>query len=240
MFAMDVKALYPSIPKIEGLKACEEALKKRTKQTLKRESVMEMLQIVLENNIFEFNQKQYTQIDGTAIGSKLGKNFACTYMGEWEDQLLRKCNKKPLIFLRYIDDVFGIWQHTEEELHQFHRTANSIHPKIQLDLKVATNQIEFLDVLVEVQENCLQTRIYAKPTDKHLYLHSKSDHPETTKRAIAYGLGIRARRICSTENANQEERKAIQRQLIKRGYKKTSIEKSLVKVDMKERETLLQ
>ena len=42
-----------------------------------------------------------------------------------------------------------------------------------------------------------------------------------------------------TEHAYQEERKAIQGQLIKRGYKPTSVEKSLAKVDMKERETLL-
>ena len=56
--------------------------------------------------------------------------------------------------IRYIYEVFGIWQHTEEELYQFHKIANSIHPQIQLDLKLFTSHIEFLDVLVEVQENC--------------------------------------------------------------------------------------
>ena len=28
-------------------------------------------------------------------------------MAEWEKQALRKCNKLPLVYLRYLDDVFG-------------------------------------------------------------------------------------------------------------------------------------
>ena len=240
MFTMDVRKLYPSIPQREGIEACREALEKRKNKSIPTQAVIDMMKVVLENNIFEFGEDKYLQTEGTAIGSKLGKNFACTYMGRWEDQLRKTCSKKPLTFLRYIDDIFGIWEYTEEELQQFHKVANSIHPQIQLDLKWSTSKIEFLDVLVETQGNHLQTSIYNKPTDKHLYLHAKSDHPETTKKAIAYGLGIRARRICSTEETYQEARQAIQKQLVKRGYNPIPIEKSLTKVDKQSRETLLQ
>lgn len=80
LFTMDVKALYPNVPKKEALEACQEALQNRSNQDIPTEAVMQMLNTVLDNNIFEFEDNHYLQKDGTAIGSKLGKNFACTYM----------------------------------------------------------------------------------------------------------------------------------------------------------------
>ena len=71
------------------------------------------MDFVLENNIFEFNQQQYIQTEGTAIGSKLGRNYACTYLGKWEKEFLSKAKKKPLFYCRYIDDIFGIWEDDE-------------------------------------------------------------------------------------------------------------------------------
>ena len=75
-----------------------------------------MIEMVLHNNVFKFQEENYIQTDGTAIGSKLGRNYACTYMGEWEKQLLRNSTHKPYTFLGYADDVFGIWTGSEQEL----------------------------------------------------------------------------------------------------------------------------
>jgi hypothetical protein len=38
--------------------------------------------LVLENNHFGFNGKNNIQTKGTATGSHLGMNYACTYLGE--------------------------------------------------------------------------------------------------------------------------------------------------------------
>ena len=35
-------------------------------------------------------------------------------MAKWEKEALNKCPLKPKIFLRYLDDIFIIWQHGEE------------------------------------------------------------------------------------------------------------------------------
>ena len=42
---------------------------------------------------------------GTAIGSKLGMTYACTYMGEWETELFSRSEYLPSSYYRYIDDV---------------------------------------------------------------------------------------------------------------------------------------
>ena len=72
-----------------------------------------------------------------------------------------------------------------------------------------------------------------------MYLHSKSDHPATTKKAIAHGLGVRARRICSQESDYKKERRTIMSNLERRGYKRRDMDQSLTKVDNIERATLL-
>ena len=85
----------------------------------------------------------------------------------------------------------------------------------------------------------IETDLYTKPTDQHLYLHSKSDHPSSMKQAISYGLAIRLRRICSDDKSYGGNTKVLKEQLYKRGYKKSEVEKQLKKVDSLERDDLL-
>ena len=58
--------------------------------------------------------------------------------------------KQPTVYLRYIDDIIGIWEHTEEDLIEYVRVANSIHSNISLSLRFSKTQIEFLDVMLKI------------------------------------------------------------------------------------------
>ena len=89
LFCFDVEKLYPSIPREEGLQACEEALSHRSNQAFSSEAVMEMIRAVLDNNAFQFNRREYIQKDGVAIGSRLGRNYACAYMRKWDEALAK-------------------------------------------------------------------------------------------------------------------------------------------------------
>ena len=52
----------------------------RNTKTIPTDDLMELAKLVLDNNEFEFEGEYFIQKEGTAIGSKLGKNYACTYM----------------------------------------------------------------------------------------------------------------------------------------------------------------
>jgi len=96
VFCMDVTKLYPSVPRTEGVAACREALEARTAANIPTEELVEVIQLVLGNNNFQLgDSRNYIQTDGTAIGSKLGRNFACTYMGVWEKELLSRTAFRP-------------------------------------------------------------------------------------------------------------------------------------------------
>lgn len=60
-------------------------------------------------NDFIFNEKFYLQIKGTAMGKRFAPAYANLYMANWEEEALTKCVHKPLCYLRYLDDIFGIW-----------------------------------------------------------------------------------------------------------------------------------
>ena len=106
MFCLDVKALYPSVPRKEARIACEKALQKRQKPSIPTVCVLNMLDLVLENNHFGFNGKNYIQTEGTAIGSYLVMNYTCTYLEEWEQELF---SKKVTAYLRITGDMLMMY-----------------------------------------------------------------------------------------------------------------------------------
>lgn len=238
LFCFDVVKLYPSIPLKEGLEACEEALQSRQNLEIGTEAAMEMIETVLNNNIFNLNDNQFIQTDGIAIGSRLGKNFACAYMRKWDEKLL-DFDSKPIFYKRFIDDGFGIWTEGIDKLEEFKDHANKIHENIKVELRWSKEEVEFLDTLVKVKDGTLKTDLYVKPTDKHLYVNVQSSHPNNTKKAIPYGLGIRLKRICSENKDYLRHRKELKQQLRRRGYSSRYIEKQLVKVDKLERKDVL-
>ena len=109
-------------------------------------------------------------------------------------------NTTPLIWIRFIDDIFFIWTGSEQDLLRVLNELNSLHPTIKFDMNYSREKIDFLDTTVIItRESSLQTTIYSKPTDRKAYLHAKSYHPKATKDAIPYSQAIRLKRICSEE-----------------------------------------
>ena len=241
LFCMDVAKLYPSVPRNEGIAACREALEARSVVKISTKELLEVIELVLDNNNFQLgSDRHYVQTDGTAIGSRLGRNFACTYMGAWERELLSSTDVHPDRWYRFIDDIWGLWPHGEEALRTFHDLANRIHPNIKVDLRVSDNSIEFLDVEVLLSEaGYISTNLHTKPTDARAYLHYSSDHPPCVKTAIPKGLGMRLKRICSAQTDYQHHKEKLVSRLSERGYPRGEVANELRKVDRMRREALL-
>ena len=52
---MDVKALYPSVPRAEAKEAAREALLERQDSDTSIETILTLMDLVLENNLIFFN-----------------------------------------------------------------------------------------------------------------------------------------------------------------------------------------
>ena len=53
------------------------------------------------------------------MGTKLAPSFANIFMGDLEEKFVYTYKLKPLIWKRFIDDIFFIWTYGDEELNDF-------------------------------------------------------------------------------------------------------------------------
>ena len=127
----DVVGLYPSIPHDVGLKALYEKVEERSDKNVPHADLVDMEELVLENNFFEFDSKVKQQISGTAIGAKFAPPYAFIFMNTVEIDFLETQAVKPLVWLRCIDDIFFIWNESEEKLDEFLENLNNFHPNLK-------------------------------------------------------------------------------------------------------------
>ena len=67
---MDVVGLYPNIPHDEGLSTLRKRLDERHGKDVSTDTLVELAELFLKNNIFNFNQNTLKQKRGAAIGTK--------------------------------------------------------------------------------------------------------------------------------------------------------------------------
>ena len=127
----DVVGLYPSIPHTPGLAALRDALDNREVKKIPTEDLVKMAEFVLKNNYFEFNGSIKQQLSGTAIGTKFAPPCACTFMEKLETNFFKTQTLQPLVWFRYIDYVFFLWTHGEENLQRFLDNLNNYDPNIK-------------------------------------------------------------------------------------------------------------
>ena len=107
---LDVCLLYyTNIPHDEGIRACEEALDSRIDQSLPTKDICHLIKLILTTNAFTFNDAFYLQQSGTAMGTRMAPSYTNLFMGKFECEFLLTQTALPLVWWRFIDDVFAIW-----------------------------------------------------------------------------------------------------------------------------------
>ena len=198
-----------------------------------------MVQFVLKNNYFEFNSKVKQQVSGTVIGTKFASPYACIFMDRMETKFLEKERLKPWVWLRYIDDIFIVWTHRENELNEFLERLNSFHPNPKFTSERSDQEINFLDVTVQLSNNKFVEDLYCKPADCHQYLHYNSCHPEHLKKSSIYSQGLRIKRLCSEATALANHLKDLKSWFCGSGYPENMVTKQLARVKYRNSKDLL-
>jgi hypothetical protein len=84
-----------------------------------------------------------------------------------------------------------------ERLQAFFQDLSTFDPHLQFTMDVGGRSLHFLDPLISIVNNRIETTVYSKPTDAQLYLNANSSHPKSQILGIAKGVALRLRRICS-------------------------------------------
>ena len=223
LFSMDVDSLYTNIETEPGVEAVRRSFLKYPDPARPDSLLLELLHLSLTTNDFLFDGTTYLQVKGVAMGKKFAPALADIYMAEWEETALSRCRLKPSYYLRYLDDIWGVWPHSKEEFLEFFNTLNGHHRSIKLKFELDPNSMNFLDTTIFKgpdfpHSSRLDSKVYFKTTDTHALLHKTSFHPRHTFEGVVKSQLIRFKRICSREEDFNEATRILFGVLRKRGY----------------------
>ena len=233
-----IPRLFPNIDNNLGIKAVTEALNSREIQIPSTECIVEAVKICLEHNNSQFQDQQFLQTHGTAMGPKNACSYADLAMGII-DQKAKAGETKPKLWWRYRDDIFDLWTQGPIKLNEFTEFINSLYPTIKFTMVSSEVSLNVLDLTLLLVDGFIQTDIYSKPTDHHIYLLRNSAHPSHCTKAIPFGVATRVRRNCSTIERFEERSKEYRKYLVDRGYNPSRVQKQFDKAKTTPREDLL-
>ena len=142
-------------------------------------------------------------------------------MSAVEKETISLSNKKPLVWKRYIDDIFSLWNI---------KTANSYHSTIRFTAEISDKEITFLDTCVYKgsrfeQDSVLDLPTHFKPTETFQYTHFQSYHPVGVKKGFIKGKALRLLRTNSSQQIFEENICNFKLRLMSRGSLVTSFRK---------------
>ena len=77
LLTLDVNSLYTNIPLDEGMESCRLFLETRSLLLPPTINLIRMMELILKQNNFTFNNEHYLQVNGTAMGTRMAPSYIC-------------------------------------------------------------------------------------------------------------------------------------------------------------------
>jgi hypothetical protein len=194
LFTADAKSMYTNIDATTGISSFKQFLicnRDRISANFPCNLFLEILEIVMNNNIFSFANTYWLQLTGTAMGTPAACSYATITFGHFENTVLLPTFKNNLLFYRhYIDDIFGVWlpPRTNKSVtwNNFTTLLNS-WGNLEWVANTPSTTTPFLDLNVTLKNSTIVTSTYQKPLNLYLYLPPSSAHPASCLKGLIKG-----------------------------------------------------
>ena len=153
---------------------------------------MQLLETILAQNYFTFQNQIYQPEKGITMGSPISETIAEIFLQHLEKPHIKHLiGSKHLIFYAgYVDDIFIIYDSSLTSPTNIQHYMDTIHDNIKLNATHETNEkVNFLDLSVTRKPTSLELDIYCKPTSTDTTINFLSNHPLEQKLA-AYRFSI--------------------------------------------------
>ena len=222
----DIKSLYTLIPNEDGVKCVVNELTNKTK--FSPLTLSTLLNLVLKNNIFNFGEENYIQINGTAMGTIMAPTYANIYLKNKEEKFLLNPSSNPFLnniklFKRYIDDICIVYENLNNNIADFLRILKKTYEPLELTVKLGKQNQIFLDTEISINTHKITTQLHQKPLSNKTYIAPSSQHPPHMLNNIIFNDLLRANRLCSLPTQRNKHEINIMAKAIKAGYKKKQL-----------------
>ncbi|EFA11664.1 hypothetical protein TcasGA2_TC008528 [Tribolium castaneum] len=171
LVSFDVSSLFPSVPIPQTLTY----LKDLEQQVINE--YIQFTELCMKQNIFQFSGKFFEQQEGTAMGNSLSPFLADLLMSRFEKNLENELEYFPRVWLRYVDDIFAIFDLSKCTIEEFIKILNNRFKSIKFTCeKEVDGMLPFLDTLVIKANYILEFDIYKKDTSILRYITADSHH----------------------------------------------------------------
>ena len=250
--SLDVDKMYNNMTEDLGVGACTEFLNGRVASVgggsqedlqVTTNSILQALDLCMKNNFFEFNGRIFKQTKGVGTGLKMAPPYACLGLGKFENLVFdsnEECLELIKLWKRYIDDILMLFKGSRQQLDELVEWLNSLMPGvIRFKSNFSNKKIEFLDLIILIEDGKIETDLYIKPTNLQLYLDYFSNHPQHCKVGIVYSQAIRIIERCSKIEYTESHLEKLKNKLIERNYPLEVIEEQFERAQKKERKKLI-
>ena len=194
-----------------------------------QDTVRAGLHLIMTMNIFTFGELTLKQLNGTAMGTPPAPPYATIYYGIHEEKFLPHHSRRVIYYRRFIDNVIGIWcpnknpQLDALEWNEFKHKMNAF-PGLTWELSERSKTVDFMDMTNTINNsNKIETTLFGKRLNLHLYIPPHSAHPPGLLPGIVYSTLFRIFTLCSSETDKLQQTKVFFKCLIARGYKGNEI-----------------
>lgn len=133
---LDVSSLYTNIPQTEGIEVICRQYEDHYENNfpIPTNDLRELLRLILSSFLllllFKFNERHFIQTHGVPMGTKTAVALSVIFMDDLGERLLMASPYKPLVWKRFIDDIFSLWDIPMKEVYNFVDFANKFHNQV--------------------------------------------------------------------------------------------------------------
>ena len=132
--SFDMASLFTKVPVSEALVVISQCLQNdatlKDRTNINVPDLCTLVELCLKSTYFQFGKSFYEQVEGAAMGSPLSPIVANIFMEDFEARALETSPWKPMMWCRYVDDVFVIWPQGDQQLEEFHCHLKGLNPSI--------------------------------------------------------------------------------------------------------------
>ena len=133
-----------------------------------------------------------------------------------------------------------LFKGTEVECSQLVEWLNSLMPGvIKFKFEFSFKRVEFLDLVIYIEDGFLKTDLFVKPTDKQIFLDYNSNHPTHCKDSIPYSQALRVVERCSDSENKDTHLQSLKSKFEERNYPTKLIDKQFQRANQKTRKSLI-
>ncbi len=224
LFTGDAVSMYTNIDTFYALSAIKNFLENQEEyKALPLPAILDALEIIMNNNVFQFGDCYFHQRTGTAMGTPPACCYATIYYAVREKFLHDKYRDNLFFYKRYIDDVFGIWVPNNPQItfEEFAQDMN--YHKLRWETNKPSDNVVFLDMILQIKNGRIVTELYEKALNLYLYISPSSAHSPGVLSGLIIGNILRIHHLCTERTVRKEFYEKFFLRLRARGYQPSQL-----------------